>query len=332
MGDVNSSQQAVPGLQAGRPSDIPKAGWVQIVKRAWKEAKRDSVSLLSAGVAFYAFLAIVPTLIAAVLLYGLVSEPADVAEQIDSFGSALPSSAEQLLSEQMDTLVNTPQRSLGVGLILALLLALWSASGGVSNLIAAVNVAYDEEETRGFIKTKALSLSMTLGAILFLVVAVALVAAVPVIMDALNLPGWVNVVVEVGRWLGLIVAVMVALALLYRWAPDRSNAKFRWVSIGSFVATVLWVVASAGFSIYVDNFGSYGKTYGSLAGVVVLLLWLWLAAYATLLGAEVNAEMEQQTIKDTTTGEPKPLGERGAVKADSIPTDADKTADERDKV
>jgi membrane protein len=331
MGDVSSSQQTVPGLHADRPSEIPKSGWVQIVKRAWKEAKKDSVPLLSAGVAFYAFLAIVPTLIAAVMLYGLVSEPEDVAEQLDSFGSALPSSAEELLSEQLDALVSTSDRSLGLGLVLALLLALWSASGGVSNLITAVNVAYDEEETRGFVKTKALSLSMTIGAILFLVLAVALVAALPVVIEALNLPGWVNVVVEVGRWLGLVVAVLIALALLYRWAPDRSDAKFRWLSVGSIVATVLWVVASIGFSVYVDNFGSYGKTYGSLAGVVVLLLWLWLTAYATLLGAEVNAEMEQQTIKDTTTGEPKPLGERGAVKADSIPTDPDETADERDK-
>jgi membrane protein len=324
---MNRDPQAVPGVEADRPSEIPPPGWFQIVKRAWKESKKDSVPLLSAGVAFYAFLALVPALIAVVMIYGLVSDADEVAEQIESFGSALPSSAEDLLSDQMTTLANTSDRSLSVGLVLALGLALWSASSGISNLITAVNVAYDEEEKRGFVKSRALALGMTVGAIVFVVIAVALVAAIPVVLDALNVPGWVEAVAQVGRWLGLVVVVLIALALLYRWAPDRDSPKFRWLSIGAIVATVLWVVASIGFSIYVDNFASYGKTYGSLAGVIVLLLWLWLGAYATLLGAEINAEMEQQTVKDTTKGEPRPLGQRRAVKADSIPGDEGTVAD-----
>jgi membrane protein len=228
----------------------------------------------------------------------------------------------------MTTLANASERSLSVGLVIALGFALWSASGGINNLITAVNVAYDEEVKRGFVKSRALALGMTVGAIVFVVVAVALVAALPVVLDALDVPGWVEAVAEVGRWLGLVVVVLIALALLYRWAPDRDSPKFRWLSIGAIVATVLWVLASIGFSIYVDNFASYGKTYGSLAGVIVLLLWLWLGAYATLLGAEVNAEMEQQTIKDTTKGEPRPLGQRRAVKADSIPGDEGTVPDE----
>ncbi|HET6728752.1 MAG TPA: YihY/virulence factor BrkB family protein [Jiangellaceae bacterium] len=324
---MNRDPQAVPGVEADRPSEIPPPGWFQIVKRAWKESKKDSVPLLSAGVAFYAFLALVPALIAVVMIYGLVSDADEVAEQVESFGSALPSSAEELLSDQMTTLANTSDRSLSVGLVLALGLALWSASSGISNLITAVNVAYDEEEKRGFVKSRALALGMTVGAIVFVVIAVALVAAIPVVLDALNVPGWVEAVAQVGRWLGLVVVVLIALALLYRWAPDRDSPKFRWLSIGAIVATVLWVVASIGFSIYVDNFASYGKTYGSLAGVIVLLLWLWLGAYATLLGAEINAEMEQQTVKDTTKGEPRPLGQRRAVKADSIPGDEGTVAD-----
>jgi membrane protein len=318
-------QQTVPGEHADRPSEIPRRGWWQIVRRAWKEAKIDQVPLLSAGVAFYAFLALVPTLIAVVMLYGLVSDPEDVAEQVESFGTALPSSAEDLLSEQMETLANASDRSLGIGLIVALAVALWSASAGVSNLITAINVAYDEEIDRGFIKSRLLALGLTVSAIIFVAVAVALVAAAPVVMNAVDAPGWVEVLVEIGRWIGLVVAVVVALALLYRWAPDRDAPQFRWVSIGAVVATVLWVVASVGFSLYVDNFGSYGKTYGSLAGVVVLLLWLWLSAFATLLGAEINAESEQQTIRDTTKGEPRPLGHRNAVKADSLPGDNPQT-------
>ncbi len=331
-GHVSSPRETVPGLAADRPSEIPKPGWLQIVKRAWKEAKKDAVPLLAAGVAFYAFLALVPTLIALILLYGLVSSPADVADQVASFGSALPSTVEDLLETQMEALVETSNRALGIGLVIALVIALWSASGGISNLITALNIAYDEEDERGFVKSRLLALGLTLGAIVFMVLAVALVAAIPVILNALDLPGWLRALVQVGRWLGLIVAVVVALAVLYRLGPDRDAPKFRWISIGAVVATVLWIIGSLGFSFYVDNFGSYGKTYGTLAGVVVLLLWLWLSSYAALLGAEVNAEMEQQTMKDSTTGEPEPIGQRDAVKADSIPDPADpmKTADERD--
>jgi membrane protein len=325
---VSRTQQTTPGLNADRPSEIPGQGRIQVLKRAWNEARNDQIPLISAGVAFYAFLAIVPTLIAAVMIYGLVSDdPLDVANQLESFGSALPSEAEKLIKDQLLILTTSPERSLGLGLLFALGLALWSASGGIGNMIKAVNVAYDNENTRNFVKSKSLALAFTLGAIVLMVLAIALVAAVPAILAALDVPSWVDVVVEIARWIGLIVAVITALAVLYRWAPDRADAKFRWLSLGSVVATALWLFASAGFSFYVDNFGSYSRIYGSLAGVVVLLLWLWIAAYATLLGAEINAEKEQQTIRDTTTGEPKPLGQRGAVKADSIPGEEDERDD-----
>jgi membrane protein len=328
MGEVSSAEQTVHDVQADRPSEIPKPGWIQIVKRALKEATKDAVPLLAAGVAFYAFLAMVPTLIALVMIYGLVTDDeAAVAEQVESFGAVLPTEAEQLLTGQMESLVRTSDRALGIGLIVALLLTLWSASTGINNLIKALNVAYDKKVTRSFVKSRLLALGLTIGAILFMVLAVALVAALPVVLDALDMPGWVKALVQGGRWLGLVVAVLVALAVLYRLGPDRDAPKFRWVSLGAVVATVLWVLGSLGFSIYVDNFGSYGKTYGTLAGVVILLLWLWLSSYAALLGAEVNAEMEQQTIKDTTKGEPEPLGQRNAVK---VPDD-EETADERDR-
>jgi membrane protein len=307
---------------------------MQIVKRAWKEAKKHAVPLLAAGVAFYAFLAMVPTLIALVMIYGLVTDDtAAVSDQVASFGSALPAEAEKLITDQMNSLATTSDRALGIGLIIALLLALWSASAGISNLIRALNVAYDEEDKRGFVKRRLLALGLTVGAIVFMVLAVALVAALPVLLDALDVPGWVKALVQVGRWLGLVVAVMVALAVLYRLGPERDAPKIRWLSVGAIVATALWVIGSVVFSLYVDNFGSYGKTYGTLAGVVVLLLWLWLSSLAALLGAEVNAEMEQQTIKDSTTGDPEPLGQRDAVKADSIPDPANpvQTADERDQ-
>jgi membrane protein len=309
----------VPGGTADRPRDIPRRGWFQVLRRARTEAKADQVPLIAAGVAFYAFLAIFPAIIAAVLLYGLVADPSQVASQVDQIGSALPSSAQSLLTEQMKSLTTTNQQTLGIGLVIALALALWSASGGMGNLITAVNITYDEDDERSFVVRKGLSLLMTLGAIVFMVVAIALVAVLPAVVNALGLPAVVQVAVQVVRWLGLVVAMMLALAVLYKVAPDRDAPKLRWVSVGAVTATVLWVVASIGFSLYVDNFSSYGKTYGSLAGVVVLLLWLWITTYLVLLGAEMNAEAEQQTARDTTTGEPRPMGERGAVKADSMP-------------
>ena len=319
--DRERSAAGVPGGTADRPRDIPRRGWFQILKRAWKEAKADQVPLIAAGVAFYAFLAIFPALIAAVLLYGLLADPSQVASQVDQVGKALPSSAQSLLSDQLTSLTSTSQQSLGIGLVIALAGALWSASGGMGNLITAVNIGYDEDEDRGFVKRKGLSLVMTLGAIVFVVVAIALVAVLPAVLNALGLPPVLRVGVEVVRWLGLVVAMMAALGVLYRVAPDRDAPKLRWVSVGAVTATVLWVIASAGFSLYVDRFSSYGKTYGSLAGVVVLLLWLWISAYVVLLGAEMNAEAEQQTGRDTTRGDPQPMGERGAVKADSLPGD-----------
>lgn len=314
-------QDRVPGAHADKPTEIPRRGWLQVVKRAWREAKADQVPLLAAGVAFYSFLALFPAMIAAVMLYGLVRDPADVQRQVDELSATLPSDAASLLTTQLEALTTTSSSSLGLGLIISLVLALWSASGGVGNVMTAVNLAYDEEETRGFVKRKALALGLTLGAIVFVVVAVGMVAVAPAVLDSLVGAGPLRWTLEVARWLGLLVAMSVALGVLYKLAPDRDAPKFRWVSIGSVVATVLWLVASLGFSLYVDNFGSYNKTYGALAGVVVLLLWLWLTMYVVLLGAEVNAEAEQQTAEDTTVGPEKPLGQRGAVKADSLPGD-----------
>jgi len=316
---TTQTQDRMPGEQADAPVEIPRAGWVQIVKRAWREAKSDQVPLLAAGVAFYSFLALFPAMIAAVLLYGLVRDPADVQKQVDELSATLPSDAASLLTTQLEAITSTSSRSLGLGLLVSLALALWSASGGVGNILSAINVAYDEEETRGFVKRKGLSLLLALAAIVFVVVAISLVAVAPALLDNQVDAGPLRWGLEAVRWLGLVAAMSFALAVLYRVAPDRDDPEFKWVSIGAVVATVVWLVASLGFSLYVDNFGSYNKTYGAMAGVVVLLLWLWLTMYVVLLGAEINAEAEQQTVKDTTVGPDEPLGQRGAVKADSVP-------------
>ena len=287
--------QARAGHGAAGPHEVPWRGWVQILRRAWSEAGSDHIALLAAGVAFFAFLGIFPALIAVVLLYGLVADPATVTRQVEEFGAGLPSSARDLLEEQMRSLTTANQQSLGLGLAVALVAALWSASGAVSNLVMSVNIAYDTYGQRGFIKRRGMSVLMTLGAIAFVLVAVSLVAVVPVVVDSLGLPVRTHLGVEVLRWLGLVLAMMSALQVLYRVAPDREAQALRWTAVGAVTATAVWLAVSAGFSLYVNNFSSYDRTYGGLAGVVVLLLWLWLSAYLVLFGAEVNAEAERQT-------------------------------------
>ncbi|ONI75804.1 ribonuclease BN [Kribbella sp. ALI-6-A] len=313
-----SAERGVPGAEADKPSEIPARGWWQVVRRAWKEAKDDQVPLLAAGVAFFGFLALFPAVAAAVLTYGLVADPAQIRQQADELGSAMPAAGRDLLLQQIDGLVSAPRQSLGIGLAIAVVAALWSASGGVGNMLTAVNLAYDEDETRGFVRRKGLALLLTLGAIVFVLLAVALFSVGAAIGDDVSTP--IRIALAVGRLVLAIVLITIVLAVIYRVGPDRDAPKMRWVSIGAAVATVIWLVASIGFSLYVETFGNYAKTYGSLAAIVILMLWLWISAYAILLGAEINAEAEQQTAKDTTKGDPQPLGERGAVKADSLPS------------
>ncbi len=298
---------------------IPRHGWRQVAMRVWHENKRDRVPLLASAVAFWAFLSLFPALIAAVNLYGLVADAETVTRQANALSPALPEDAASLLAEQMRALTSEPPDTLGVGLVVSLLAAFWSASAAITHMIAAINIAYDEEEGRGIVHRKALALLLTVGAIGFVVLAVGLIAVAPLLLDTLAPQADTRTVLSVGRWVGLVLTVMLALAVLYRVAPNRASPRFEWVSVGSVVATGVWLLASWGFSVYVDNFSRYGRTYGALAGVAVLMLWLWITSLIVLLGAEINAEAEQQTIRDSTVGEPQTMGERGAVKADSRP-------------
>lgn len=318
QGATQTADQAagVPGGSADKPTDVPAKGWVQIAKRGWAEAKVDNVPLLAAGMAYYAFLAIFPAVIAAVLLYALFADPATITAQVNDLGASLPQEIRTTITDQI-TLAEG--RGAGWGAVVAILLALFSASGGVGNLMTAINTAYDEEENRGFVKKRAIALALTLGAIVFLLLVVGLVAVLPGVLQVLGTSTIVTLLIQVVRWVLIVVVISVALAVLYRVAPDRDAPKMRWVSVGAAIATVLWILASVGFSLYVSNFSSYAKTYGAVAGFVILLLWLFITSYAILLGAEINAEAEQQTVKDTTKGPAQPLGERNAVKADSVP-------------
>jgi membrane protein len=313
------SAQALPGVDATTPTDIPWRGWKQIVKRAWAENKADNMPIIAGGVAFFGFLAVFPALIAMISIYGLVASPATVSKQVESFSRSLPKSSAALISEQLKNITSHSGGALTVGLIISILAALWSASGGVGNLVTAVNIAYDEVETRNVVKLKLTSLALTLGAIVFVLLTLGLVAVLPSVLDALPLGIVGTILAQVVRWVLLLAVMAGSLAVLYRVAPDRDAPKFRWVSLGSVVVTVAWAIVSLLFSFYVNNFGSYDKTYGAIAGVIVLMLWLYLTCYLVLLGAEINAETEHQTARDTTQGQPVPMGERDATVADTLP-------------
>jgi membrane protein len=253
-----------------------------------------------------------------VSVYGLVADPADIQRNIDDVLSAAPTEVRELVSSQLETIVESEPSGLRVGAIIGLLVALWSASSGVKHLIGAINVAYDEDEGRGFLKLRGLALAMTLGGILLLAVAVAALVVLPSALDDSGSTGVARTTLLVVRWPIFALIALVALAVIYRWAPDRDRPKWRWTSAGAVFATVVWVIASIGFSIYTANFGNYNETYGALGAIVVVMLWLFITAYVVIAGAELNAELERQTVVDSTAGPSRPLGERDAYAADTV--------------
>jgi membrane protein len=268
--------------------------------------------------ALYALLSLFPALTAAVAVYGLFASPAQIGEQLRFFQDLLPAEAMSIVQREIQQLTSQGQQSLGFGAILGLLLALWSARSGMVALISALNVAYKESETRGFFKRMFLSLTFTISAVVGFVFVLLLGIAVPIALNFLPLGQAAEWVVHALRAGLLWLMAIVGLAFAYRFAPNRHGAQWRWLSWGSAIAATLWLLGSAVFGIYVQRFGSYGETYGALAGVVIMLLWFYVSAYLVVLGAEINAEMERQTAEDTTAGTPKPMGERGAYAADTL--------------
>jgi membrane protein len=306
------------GRDARHPLQIPRLGWKDIGFRVKDEWGDDHVGLSAAAVAFYSFVALIPALAATVSILGLVARGRNPEEVIDNLFGALPEEARVLLSEQLTSISSQSSGSLSLGLVIGVALSLWTASGAVGQLVNTINIAYDEEETRNWFFRKAMALGLTLGAIVFVAFAVFVVVGFPELISRTGFGIGTRRLLNVLIWPGLALSFGGALALLYRVAPDRSAANWKWVSVGSVFAVVAWVAVTLGFRVYVSSFGSYNETYGSLAAVVVILLWLWLTAVIVLLGAEINAEIEHQTEIDTTVGGDQPLGSRGAVKADTL--------------
>jgi membrane protein len=296
------------GHRADRPNEIPKPGWWSILRRVYTSLSSKHLSILAGGAAFYAMLALFPALAALVAVYGLWTDPATVQRQVSEMHGSMPGEAQNLIVTYLKTLVSAGSAKLGIKLIVSVLVALWSARAGTVSLIQALNVTYEEPEKRGLIRREAVALGITVTAILFVIVALVLIAAIPAALHLVPLGEKLRILGYIIPWPVLIILMSTALAATYRYAPSRREPKWRWLSWGGLAATLLWVVASALFSVYVAKFGHYDKTFGSLGAVVVLLMWLYISAYIVLLGACLDAEIERQTARDTTEGAKKPIG------------------------
>ena len=312
------------GLEAGRgrsadtPSEIPAQGWKDILLRVFHGISEDRILLVAAGVTFYLLLSIFPGIAALFSIYGLFANPADIAGHLDELANVAPSGALDVLREEMTRLASNGGTTLGVSFLVSLAVSLWTTKSGVSAVFDALNIVYGEKEKRGLIRFYLTTLSFTLASIVFILLTIAVVVLLPVVLNFIPLPGGTDLLVKVARWPILFVLTALALAALYRYGPSRAEARWRWITWGSAFATVVWIAASVLFSWYVASFGSYNKTYGSLGAIIGFMTWIWISIIVVLVGAKIDAEMEHQTARETTTGKPKPLGMRGARMADTV--------------
>jgi YihY family inner membrane protein len=319
MADDLTQVERIAVRKADSPWTILRHDWKGVLGQTWTDSGTDNINLIAAGTAFWGFAAIAPILAGVVLSYGLFAPPDVVADNIRSLFGVLPRDAAKLIADQLTNVVGTSGSKKGWALILALALALYGGTQGASAIVTALNVAYEEKESRGFVKLYILAFAITGVAVLLAIMAAAASTAVAFLGGLMpSAPGIVVTAIGLVGYLILGLIAVTAAAMLYRYGPDRKHAKWVWLTPGSFAATALWLVATAIFAFYVANFGSYGATYGSLGAVVVLQLWLWLSAYIFLLGAELNSQLERRTAKDTTTGPPAPPGQRGAAVADAV--------------
>jgi membrane protein len=307
-----------PGRQADRPSQIPAGGWKQVLRRSWQEISDNNIFLAAGGVTYAGLLALFPGLAALVSLYGLVFDPSQIQNQVSVLTGVLPQETRTLLNQELTQLASAPHGTLGLAAIISLLIALWSASRGMSGLMSAMNIAYDEKETRSFIRFNLMAIGFTVAAIIIGILMIALIGVLPAVVQFLGLGAVATWLLLVLEWPLLLALLLGGMAVLYRYGACRTEPQWRWVSPGAIIGATLWVVGSIGFSVYVAHFNTYNKTYGSLGGAVVLLTWLYLSSFVLLLGAVINAQSERQTKHDTTEGQPKPMGNRNARAADTL--------------
>lgn len=306
------------GRHAEVPGEISRRGWKDISWRVIRAARRDRITMLAAGVAFYALLALFPTIAAVISLWGLLFDPYEAGQQLYEISRFMPPDAAKLIDQQAQQVVENAESGNIMAALVGLLVAMYVASKGVGVLVIGLNVVYGETEMRSLLHRSIVLVSLTFGLIFMTLVSLGFIAIVPVLVDILAIEPPIDQILKWLRWPALLVIMSMLIALLYRFAPYRRSAQWSWLSYGTLLATITWLLSSGGLSLYVRYFSSFSELYGSLGAVVALMIWFWLSAFVVLLGAEVNCEMERQTYNDTTVGVARPLGEREAFAADTI--------------
>jgi membrane protein len=306
------------GRRARSPWQIPRKGWKDILIRTYQQLGEDRLLAVAAGVVFYGLLALFPAITALVSSYALFAKPSTISGHLALLAGVLPGGAFDIVQDQVNRVLAKGDVKLGFAFAFSFLLAVWSANGGTKALMDALNVAYEEQEKRGFFKLNLVSLAFTFGGLIAVLLAIGSIVALPIVLATVGLGSVADAVLRIGRWPVLVVALLLGLALLYRYGPSRRSAEWQWLSIGSVFATVSWLAGSALLSFYLSNYANYDATYGSLGAAIGLMVWMWMSTIVILLGAELNSEIEHQTAADTTEGGDKPLGTRGAKVADTV--------------
>jgi membrane protein len=289
----NTGIEAGPAKPVARTTEAARGRWPDILLRVWRGISEDRILLVAGGVTFYLILAIFPGIAALISIYGLFANPATIASHLDTVANIAPGGAIEVLNDALTRLASGGGTTLSLGFLVGLVISLWFTNSGVSALFDALNIAFEEEEKRGLIKYYIETLTFTLATIVFVLLSIAVVVAIPVALSFLPLPGATDLLVRIARWPILLVLVGFALAVLYRFGPCRSAPRWRWITWGSAFATIGWVAVSVLFSWYVANFGSYNKTYGSLGAIMGFMTWIWLSLVVVLVGAKLDAEMER---------------------------------------
>jgi membrane protein len=316
--DWHAGAERGRGRLADRPAGIPSRGWKDILWRTYNDISEHRILAIAAGVTYYVLLAIFPALAALVSIYGFVADPGSITRHLDSLSAVVPGGALQILRDQITRLSEHAGSTLGLTVLIGLLISLWSAGSGVKALIDALNIVYEEKEKRSFVRLNLVALAFTLGTIGFMILALSATVVIPFLLNFVGLQQQTASLISLSRWPALLVLAAFGLAVIYRFAPSRTRPKWRWISYGSAFAAVVWLIGSVLFSWYASHFGNYDATYGTLGAAIGFLTWMWLSNVVILLGAQINAEIEHQTVHDTTEGPEKPMGARHATMADTV--------------
>jgi membrane protein len=306
------------GRRAVAPWQIPFKGWKDILIRTYQQINEDRLLAVAAGVVFYGLLALFPAITALVSSYALFAKASTINDHLSLMSGILPAGAFDIVRDQVARVLAKGDVKLGMAFATSFLLAVWSANGGMKAILDALNVAYEEKEKRGFLKLNAVSLAFTFAGLVGILIAIGCVVALPIVLSTIGLGSISDALLRIGRWPALVIMLLVGLAVLYRFGPSRRSPQWRWLSVGSVVASVLWLSGSALLSFYLANYANYDATYGSLGAAIGLMMWMWMSTIVVLFGAELNAEIEHQTAADSTEDGNKPLGERGARMADTV--------------